>query len=474
MNTYESYDGLGLAALVRQGDVSPEELLEAAITRIEARDNTLNAVVIPLFDQARAAIRVGLPDGPFHGGPFLLKDLALAAMPGVRVTQGSTLFQDAVPDYEASLVTRYRHAGLVFVGRTASPELGLAPTTESKLYGPTRNPWDPTCSTGGSSGGAAAAVVSGYTPMANASDGGGSIRMPASWCGVFGLKPTRARTPAGPMEGIGWAGLECAHAVTRSVRDSAALLDLTQGPDLGAPFAAPPPARPYLEEVSTPPGNLRLAVRTTPFTYDDLPLHPDCQAALDDAVRLCTTLGHVIEPLNYQLDWQPIRDAARLIAATAVRHIIEQRAQELGRKLREADVEPETWRLAEISHTVRAPDYLQALNLLYAAGRAFAATMQGYDAILSPTVPMPPVALDLMSPFSLSGVTERRLALSFTQIANIAGNPAMSVPLYWSDEGMPIGTQFIGHYGDEATLFRLAAQLETARPWFDRRPPLAQ
>ncbi len=472
MDTYETYDGLGLAALVRQGEVSPEELLEAAIARIEAHDAMLNAVVIPMLDEARAAIRAGLPDGPFRGVPFLLKDLLLAAAPGVRVTQGSALFQDAVPDYEAALVTRYRQAGLVFVGRTAAPELGLAPTTESRLYGPTRNPWDPTCSTGGSSGGAAAAVAAGYTPLANASDGGGSIRMPASWFGVFGLKPTRA--PAGPMQGLGWAGLECAHAITRSVRDSAALLDVTCGADLGAPFVAPPPERPYLEEVSTPPGNLRLAVRTAPFTYDDLSLHPDCQAALDAAVQLCTALGHVIEPLNYHLDWQPIRDANRLVAATEIRHAIEQRAQELGRKLRETDVEPETWRLAEISQMVRAPDYLQALNLLYATGRAFAAAMQGYDAIISPTVPMPPISLDLMSPFSASGVTERRLALSFTQIANIAGNPAMSVPLYWNRAGLPIGIQFIGHYGDEATLFRLAAQLGAARPWFDRRPALAR
>lgn len=473
MDTYETYDGFGLAALVRQGEVSPEALLEAAVARIEAHDGTLNAVVIPMVDEARAAIRAGLPDGPFRGVPFLLKDLLLAAAPGGRVTQGSVLFQDVVPDYEASIVTRYRRAGLVFVGRTASPELGLAPATESRLYGPTRNPWDPACSTGGSSGGAAAAVAAGYAPMANGSDGGGSIRMPASWCGLFGLKPTRARNPAGPMEGIGWAGLECVHALTRSVRDSAALLDVTCGADLGAPYVAPPPHRPYLEEVSTPPGNLRLAVRTAPFTYDALSLRPDCQAALDDAVQLCTELGHVVEPLDYQIDWQPIRDAARLMAATEIRHTLEQRTQELGRELRETDVEPETWRLAKISHTVRAPDYLQALHLLHATGRTFAAAMQDYDAIISPTVPTPPVALDLMSPLTSSGVTERRLALSFTQIANIAGNPAMSVPLYWNRTGLPIGTQFIGHYGDEATLFRLAAQLEAARPWFDRRPALA-
>ncbi len=473
MDTYTSYDGLGLAALVRQGEVSPEMLLEAAITRIEAHDATLNAVVIPMFDEARAAIRSGLPDGPFRGVPFLLKDLVVAALPGVRLPQGSALFQDAVPDYEAALVTRYRQAGLVFVGKTASPEFGLATTTETRLFGPTRNPWDPFCSPGGSSGGAAVAVAAGYTPMANGSDGGGSIRLPASWCGGFGLKPTRARNPVGPMHGLGWAGLECTHAITRSVRDSAALLDATQGADLGAPFVAPPPVRPYLEEVSTPPGNLRLAVRSTPFTYGGVTLHPDCQAALDDAMQLCTELGHIVEPLHYQLDWEPVRDANRLVAATEVRLIMEQRARELGRALRETDVEPDTWRLAEISQMVRATDYVQALNLLYATGRSFAAAMQGYDAVITPTVPMPPVALERMSSSSPEGITERRVVISFTQIANIAGNPAMSVPLYWSDAGMPIGVQFIGHYGDEATLFRLAGQLEAARPWFDRRPELA-
>ena len=467
------YDGLGLAALARQGEVSPEMLLDAAIARIEAYDATLNAVVIPMFDEARAAIRNGLPQGPFHGVPFLLKDLDIAAMPGAPMPQGSTLFRDVTPTYEAALVSRYRQSGLVFVGRTASPEFGLATTTESRLFGVTRNPWNPQCSPGGSSGGAAAAVAAGYTPMANASDGGGSIRLPASWCGVFGFKPTRVRNPVGPAHGLGWAGLECAHAITRSVRDSAALLDMTQGADLGAPFVAPPPARPYLEEVGIPPGRLRIAAQSTPFTFDSASLHLDCRAALDDAVQICTDLGHIVEPLRFALDWEPVRDANRLVAGTEIRHILEQRAHELGRELRETDVEPGTWRLAEISRAARATDYLRALNLLHATGRAFAAAMQDYDAIVTPTVPMPPVELDRMSSANPEGVAERRMVIGFTQIANIAGNPAMSTPLYWNHAGMPIGIQFIGRYGDEATLFRLAGQLETARPWFHRRPALS-
>ena len=245
MQDYEQYDGLGLAELVRKGEVSPEELLEAAVTRIEAHDHTLNAVVTPMFEQARAAIRAALPPGPFRGVPYFLKDLTLA-VPGVRMSQGASLFHDFVPGYESELVARYHHAGFLLCGKTATPELGLAPTTEARLFGPTRNPWDPGRSPGGSSGGSAVAVAAGYTPAASASDGGGSIRIPAAWCGLSGLKPTRARMPVGPEYGVSWAGLECTHALTRSVRDSAAILDATHGADLGAPFVVPPPARPYL------------------------------------------------------------------------------------------------------------------------------------------------------------------------------------------------------------------------------------
>jgi len=318
MEEYEQYDALGLAALVRTGEVCPEALLEAAIARIEAHNPLLNAVVTPMFDQARAAIRAGLPSGPFQGVPFVLKDLALAAVPGIPTRQGAVLFEDFVPRYEAEIVTRYRRAGLVVVGKTATPELGLAPTTESRLYGVTRNPWDVGRSPGGSSGGSAVAVAAGYVPMANASDGGGSIRIPAAWCGLFGLKPTRARTPAGPAHGIGWAGLECVHALTRSVRDSAALLDATQGADVGAPFVAPPPVRPYLEEAQRPPGCLRIALRTAPLTFHG-PLHLDCRRALDDVVDLCAELGHIIDNWHYDINWEQVRDATRLVVATEVR-----------------------------------------------------------------------------------------------------------------------------------------------------------
>jgi amidase len=472
MEEYEQYDGMGLAELVHKGEVRPEELLEAAITRIDTHDRLLNAVVTRMFDTARAAIHAGLPAGPFRGVPFLLKDLALAAVPGVLTRQGAVLFQDFVPGYEAEIVARYRRAGCVCVGKTATPELGLALTTESRLYGPTQNPWALGYSPGGSSGGSAAAVAVGYVPAANASDGGGSIRIPAAWCGLFGLKPTRARTPSGPIQGSGWAGLECVHALTRSVRDSAVLLDATQGADIGAPFVAPLPARPYLQEARTSPGRLRIGIRTEPFTFNST-LHPDCQNALEDAVQLCTELGHVIDNFSYDIEWERVRNATRLIVATDIRVTLEQRAHELGRRLHEAEVEPDTWRLVEVSQTVSGADYLRALHTLYQTGRQFARAMQGYDVLMTPTVPMPPVVLGLLSPSNPAGLTERRQATAFTQIANIAGNPAMSVPLCWNDAGLPIGIQFIGHYSDEALLFRLAGQLEQARPWFNRRPPLS-
>lgn len=473
MEQYEDYDGLGLAELVGRGEVHPAELLEAAITRIEARDSTLNAVVTPMFDHAQTAIRAGLPFGPFHGVPFLLKDLALAATPGVPLHQGSRLFQDYRPDYETELVRRYRQAGCLILGKTATPEVGLAPTTESRLFGATHNPWDTTRSAGGSSGGAAAAVAAGYAPAANASDGGGSIRIPASWCGLFGLKPTRARVPTGPKHNPGWGGLECAHVVTRSVRDSAALLDATHGADIGAPYTAPPPGRPYLDEVATPLGSLRIAVSPETFTFQGPTLHPACQRALEDAEAICQALGHRLEPFQYDIDWEHVRDALRVLVATEIQATLEQRAQALGQPLRETDVEADTWRIVQLGRAASAADYWHALHTMHQTGRQFARAMQGIDVVMTPTVPMPPVDLGLMSPSNPAGATARRQATAYTQIANIAGNPAMSVPLFWDAEGLPIGMQFIGAYGDEATLFRLAGQLERAHPWFDRRPHLA-
>jgi Asp-tRNA(Asn)/Glu-tRNA(Gln) amidotransferase A subunit family amidase len=470
LDDYEKYDGLGLADLVRRKETTPEDLLEAAITRTEKRNPELNAVVIPMFEEARAALREGLPEGPFRGVPFLLKDLHLF-VPGVRTTQGSSLYSDYVPDRESELVARYRRAGLVHFGKSASPEFGLTTTTESRLFGATRNPWNLEHSSGGSSGGASSAVAAGLLPLANASDGGGSIRIPASCCGLFGMKPSRGRTPMGPHSGEGWGGMSAVHAVTRSVRDSAALLDATHGPDLGAPYAAQPPERPFLDEVGTAPGALRIALQTR--TWNGAETHPDCEAAARDAARLCEELGHSVEEASFPVDPDRLRRATMALISTNVRATLEDRARELGRELREDDVEPATWLVSALSKGADAADYARASRTIHAIGRELAAFLSDYDVLLTPTMATPPPRIGVLSA-SNPDRGEQTQALfetvGFTQLMNATGSPAMSVPLSWNAAGLPIGVQFAGRHADEATLFRLAGQLETARPWFDRVP----
>jgi amidase len=470
---YEEFDALGLAELVKRGDVSAEDLLEAAIARTLARDEVLGSVVFRMFDIARRAVSEGVPSGPFEGVPFLLKDLHLS-WPGVPLTNGSRLFEDHVPDFESALVARYRRAGLVVFGKTHSPEYGLTTSTESRLHGVSRNPWDVERTSGGSSGGASSAVAGGLVPMANASDGGGSIRIPASCCGLFGLKPTRGRTPLGPGSGEGWAGMSAVHAVSRSVRDNAALLDATAGPDLGAPYAAQPPERPFLDEVSRAPGKLKIAVQTR--TWNGLDPHPDCLAALKDAEELCRDLGHEVEEGPFSVDPAVLGPATLTIISASTRATMEARADALGRPLSEDDVEPGTWALSRIGRERSASDYVEAVQTIHRTGRALARHLEKYDVILSPTMAAPPVPLGVLS-LSSANSAEQGAALlrsvGYTQLANVAGNPAMSVPLYWNEAGLPIGIQFIGRMNDEATLFRLAGQLEKARPWFRHRPDLA-
>ncbi|MEN8181128.1 MAG: amidase [Myxococcota bacterium] len=471
---YAAHDALGLAGLVARGDVSPEELLEAALARARATNGTLNAIVIPMVEEAHRSLAAGLPEGPLRGVPYLLKDLH-AFYAGVRLTNGCRLFEDFVPDHDSEIVTRYKAAGLVIFGRSASPEFGITATTESTLFGPTCNPWALEHTPGGSSGGAAAAVAAGVLPVAHASDGGGSIRIPASCCGLFGMKPTRGRTPAGPDLGEGWSGMSAQHAVSRSVRDSAALLDATAGPDLGAPYWAAPPERPYLEEVGAPPGRLRIALQTRSF--NGAPVHADCLAAAREAAELCSLLGHQVEEATLEVDAEAVRQAAGAIIAANLRATLLDRVRALGRELQAGDVEPFTFAMATGAASTEAAEYARAVRIVHAAGRQVARFLEGWDAILSPTLATPPPRLGVLSLSNpdaqeflngLAGMT------GFTQLMNVAGNPAMSVPLYWNAEGIPIGVQLAGRYGDEATLFRLAAQLEEARPWAQRRPPLPE
>ena len=468
---YESYDALGLAALVQRGELKPRELIEVALAQCERRNPAVNAVVIPMFDEARRVAEAP-PAGPFRGVPFLVKDL-YALYPGVRTTNGSRLFADHVPDHENELVGRYRRAGLVIFGKSASPEFGITTTTESALFGRTRNPWSLGHSAGGSSGGAAAAVAAGIVPAAHASDGGGSVRIPASCCGLFGLKPSRGRIPFGPDAGEGWSGMSTAHAVTRSVRDSAALLDVVQGADLGAPYAAPPRERPYLAEVGAPPGRLRIALQTRSFNGSDT--HPDCVAAARDAAKLCAELGHEVEEAELEVDAAAFGRASQVIIAANLRASVQDRLQELGRELRADDLEPATRAMYEAAAGADAAEYARAIRVIHGLGRQMSRFLVSRDLLLTPTLGTPPLPLGrlaLTNP-SVEFLRDLLQTIGYTQLLNASGHPAMSVPLCWNPAGLPIGVQFVGRFGDEATLFRLATQLEQARPWFARRPALA-
>jgi len=469
---FERYDGLGLAELIRTKEVAVEEVLAATLERIEARNPALNAVVTRMDEQARAAIRAGLPDGPFKGVPYLLKDLG-ALYTGVVTSNGSNLFASYLADHDSEIVARMKRAGLVIVGKSNTPEMGIAPSTEPRLHGVTRNPWSLGHSAGGSSGGAAAAVAAGMLPMAHATDGGGSIRIPASACGLFGLKPTRARNPMGPDAGEGWSGASIGHAVTWTVRDSAALLDATSGPDVGDPYWAPPPARPFLSEVGRDPGRLRIALTTTPWIEG--PVDPECAEAARAAGRLCESLGHHIEEARPQIDEAAWLKSTLVIVTASLGFALKTRAAALGRALKSDDVERITWERVELGRTFSATDYARAIHTVHRTGRAVARFLEGYDVLITPTMAKPPHplgVLSLSSPDSAAFTVARSASVGFTSLFNSSGHPAMSVPVAMSRSGLPLGVQFVARFGDEATLFRLASQLEAAAPWKDRRPRL--
>jgi amidase len=465
-------DALGQAQLVKKREVSPRELVDATIARIEALNPKLNAVVTPMFDSARALAETRLPDGPFTGVPFLLKDL-LASYAGVRMTCGTRLLADFVPRYDSELVQRYKRAGLIVVGKTNTPELGIVPTTEPKLLGAAKNPWDLTRSTGGSSGGSAAAVAAGLVPMAHANDGGGSIRIPASCCGVFGLKPTRGRVSLGPDIGEIMNGLVIEHAVTRSVRDSAALLDAVEGPAAGDPYFTAPPARAYLRECETNPDRLRIAFSTKALT--GVGVHADCIAAVTATTELLQELGHEVVEADPTLEGGDVMQSFITVWTAGTAMDLERIASLRNRPIDQTEVEPLTWAMSEIGKTITAPTYLLAAARLEQVSRVFARFLSTFDAFLTPVLAQPPWPLGtfLENPDNPLEVLMRAADYCpFTPIANFTGVPAMSVPLFWNDAGLPVGSHFFARYGDEATLFRLAAQLERARPWANRRPKL--
>jgi amidase len=469
---FASLDATAQAELVRHRDVTARELVDAAIARIERVNPRLNAVITTLFDEACAAAATPLGNGPFAGVPFLLKDL-IASYAGARMTAGTAVLRRHVATYDSELVRRYKRAGLIVLGKTNTPEFGIPPTTEPVAYGATHNPWDLSRTPGGSSGGSGAAVAARMVAMAHGNDGGGSIRIPASCCGVFGLKPTRARTPLGPDHGDLMNGLVCEHALTVSVRDSAALLDATAGPDVGDPYWAPPPARPFREEVGADPGRLRIAFTTHAPT--GVAVDPECERAVRDAAALCADLGHVVEEAAPIIDGIVLmRSFVTLWAASAAKDVIALERQ--GLVSSREQFEPVTWALHEMGRQVNAGVYLLALQELQQMTRDVARFFTAHDVWLTPVLAQPPLplgALDAGWEEPLKGFFRASELCPFTPICNATGQPAMSVPLFWSAAGLPIGSHFVGRFGDEATLFRLAAQLEAARPWAARRPPVS-
>ena len=467
---FGSYDGLGLAELVRKKQVSAAELLNEAITRTARIDPQINAVVVKHYDYAERQIDKGLPAGRFTGVPFLLKDLEI--LKDTRTTSGASVLKDNVADHTGTLAQRFLDAGLSIFGKTSSPEFGLMPTTEPRLHGPTRNPWNLAHSSGGSSGGAAAAVAARILPVAHASDGGGSIRIPAAASGVFGMKPSRARTPLGPDRGEGWGGFSCGHVVSISVRDSAAMLDTIAGPEPSSPYVAPSPQRPFLEEVGRDPGRLRIAF-TDKSPYGDT-IDPEIAAVTREIASLLTGLGHRVEERAPPLAADPAAVMATIVAAnTALTvRLLEQR---FGRAMTDRDLETLTLASAHNAAKATATDYVAAQLAAFQISRALVTFFESCDVFLCPTLCSPALRIGELNSMAedLSHIPPiLRRYMPATSMFNMSGQPSMSMPLAWNAAGLPLGMMFSARFGDEGTLFRLAAQLEQERPWKAKLPPV--
>jgi amidase len=467
---YATYDAIALAELIRKREISALEVLDAAIECIERLNPTLNAVVHKFYDQGRTAIAKGLPDGPFTGVPLLLKNTG-AAVAGTPLTGGSRLTEDIVSAQDGTLAQRYKAAGLVLIGKTNTPEFALSFATEPAAHGPTRNPWDLSRGPGGSSGGSSAAVAAGMVPMAHASDGAGSTRLPASHCGVFGFKPSRIRNPVGPDISEGIAGMGTPHALSRSVRDNAALLDASHGPDIGDPYAVPPPLRSFREEVGRNPGPLKIGLMTrSPL---GTPVDPQCAAAARAAAGLCASLGHYVKDAELEFDAAALKHAWRVIAGVGLAQQVDLHAKRRGLADWRAYVQPVNAEWAEEGRRWSGADYMRAVAQLHRTARALGRFFQQFDVFLSPTVAELPPVLGQMAGtgMSLDQFYDQFWQHGpFTCAFNAAGCPAMSVPLSQSKEGLPIGVHFGARFGHDGMLFALAGQLEQAKPWSARRP----
>lgn len=489
---YERHDATGLADLVRTGAVSAAELLDTAIARAEAVNPRINAIVRPLHDYARGVARAPVA-GPFAGVPFLIKDL-FADFAGEPTTSGSRYFRDFVPKEDSELVRRFKAAGLVIFGKTNTPELGLTPFTEPTLFGPARNPWNLSRTTGGSSGGAGAAVAAGIVPMASGGDGGGSIRIPASANGLVGLKPTRGRIPTGPVRGNCWHGAATEHVLTRSVRDTAAMLDATGGPDPGPPHIAPPPAMPFARAIEQAPRRLRIAFSGTPMCARTM--HPECLAGLQATAKLLANLGHEVIEDAPKISSEAFRHAFMTMVASETAADYAQGAMLTGRRPTLADVEPRTMAMIRLGRAITGEELGVALRTLDAMTREIGRWFERYDVLLQPTLGMPPFPIGALQPDATESFQMwlgNHLPLGFlakkpemmlplgekifewipnTAVFNVTGQPSLSLPLHWSADSLPVGMMFTARFAEDATLLQLAAQLEKAKPWFELRPPI--
>jgi Asp-tRNA(Asn)/Glu-tRNA(Gln) amidotransferase A subunit family amidase len=471
LRDYMAQDATGLAALVRRREVSAAELLELAIARAEAVNPEIDAVCLKHYAEARAALKTIDPGAPLAGVPFMLKDLGVQ-LNGTVTTNGSRFFADRVATYTSTVVQRYLAAGLNIFGKTTSPEFGQIPNTVSQLWGKTRNPWNLAYSAGGSSGGAAAAVAAGVLPAAHATDGGGSIRFPAAMCGLVGLKPTRARTPLGPDRSEGWSGLSCGHVVSRSLRDTALLLDLTQGPEPGAAYWPPAPSDAYVNELGREPGKLRIAVLTR--SPQGTPVHQDNLDAVAKAAALCRSLGHEVQEAVLPEPFSQLMQNFGVLSIVGVCAQIRERARELGREPGAQDLEPVVLGYYQQAPHITALDYEAARQAVQRLGFTMNGFMHDFDVLLMPMAPRAPWKVDDVT---LEMPTEEfyRKAVGysdFTALFNATGQPALTLPLHVNAAGIPVGTQFAARYGDEKTLFRLAAQIERAAPWQKRVSPM--
>ena len=466
---FEDHDALGLATLIREGAITAAEVLEAAIARCEARNPALNAVVMELYDHGRAAVAGDLPDGPLSGAPYLIKDLG-ATLACTPTTGGSKFMADVVPDADSETVTRLKSAGMAIFGKTNTCEFGMSITCEPQLYGPTRNPWDDAVTPGGSSGGAASAVAARISPAAHASDGFGSIRVPASCCGLVGMKPTRGRNSFAPGLGERMGGIVAEHTVSISVRDHAAILDATAGPAPGDPYYAPPPARPFLEEVGVDPGKLRIG-----FSYGGATgarTDGEHTRVLDETLTVLEGLGHDVVEADPPINNGEMQDIFRTLMASNAAQTIRLHPTK-GRLPEPGEVENVVAATAKKGESVTGYDVFLAQGRMHQVGRRMAAYHDNYDVLLTPGLGhMPPKLgwLDMMMD-DADLYWDRVAAFSpFTVWFNLTGQPAISLPVGTTDEGFPVSVQAVGRFADEATLFRLSAQLEVAMPWRDRKP----